>query len=289
MAGHLLDAGFQLRVHNRTRSKAEALLARGAVWCDTPGETADGADAVVTIVGYPADVEDIYLSPGGLVERASPGAFLIDMTTSTPSLAVRIAAAAVARQLHALDAPVSGGDVGAREARLTIMVGGRAEDFDAVGPLLRSLGTNVVLQGAAGAGQIERARPELLVPTGTGPRERGGRLHLRHTPQVSHLPHQGGRLVVSAHDVGGTEHHPRHGRAKQDQEHGEQTQGSHDRAPPSIIEAALQDRPGPIARRAASDGSIPRSRVWAAHKALRPHRGDARRSILCRHGDGVTG
>ena len=82
MAGHLLDAGFQLRVHNRTRSKAEALLARGAVWCDTPGETADGADAVVTIVGYPADVEDIYLSPGGLVERASPGAFLIDMTLS---------------------------------------------------------------------------------------------------------------------------------------------------------------------------------------------------------------
>ena len=163
MAGHLLDAGFQLRVHNRTRSKTEALLARGAVWCDTPGEAADGADAVVTIVGYPADVEDIYLSPGGLVETASPGTFLIDMTTSTPSLAARIAAAAAARQLHALDAPVSGGDVGAREARLTIMVGGRAEDFDAVGPLLWSLGTNVVLQGAAGAGQHAKMANQVAI------------------------------------------------------------------------------------------------------------------------------
>lgn len=163
MAGHLLDAGFQLRVHNRTRSKAEALVARGAVWCDTPGETADGADAVVTIVGYPADVEDIYLSPGGLVETASPGTFLIDMTTSTPSLAARIARAAAARQLHALDAPVSGGDVGAREARLTIMVGGRAEDFDAVAPVLQALGTNVVLQGAAGAGQHAKMANQVAI------------------------------------------------------------------------------------------------------------------------------
>ena len=163
MAGHLLDAGFQLRVYNRTKAKAEPLLARGAQWCDHAGEAAEGADAVVTIVGYPADVEDLYLSPGGLVARARPGAVLIDMTTSTPSLALRIAEAAASRGVRALDAPVSGGDVGAREARLTIMVGGAAEDFDAVEPLLRALGTNVVLQGAPGAGQHAKMANQIAI------------------------------------------------------------------------------------------------------------------------------
>jgi 3-hydroxyisobutyrate dehydrogenase len=153
MAGHLLDAGYGLRVFNRTRAKAEPLIARGATWCATAGETADGADAVVTIVGYPADVEQVYLGAGGLVERAAQGAYLIDMTTSTPSLAVRIAGAASARGVHALDAPVSGGDVGARDAKLTIMVGAEPAAYAAVEPLLRVMGPNVVLQGGPGAGQ----------------------------------------------------------------------------------------------------------------------------------------
>jgi 3-hydroxyisobutyrate dehydrogenase len=163
MAGHLLDAGYLLRVHNRTRAKAEPLVARGATWCETPGETAVGADAVVTIVGYPADVEAVYLGPGGLVESAAAGAFLIDMTTSTPSLAVRIASAASARGVHALDAPVSGGDVGARDAKLTIMVGGDAEGFAEVEPLLRVLGPNVVLQGGPGAGHHTKMANQVAI------------------------------------------------------------------------------------------------------------------------------
>jgi 3-hydroxyisobutyrate dehydrogenase len=163
MAGHLMDAGYLLRVFNRTRSKAEPLLARGAVWCETAGETAAGADAVVTIVGYPADVEKVYLGEGGLVERASRGACLIDMTTSTPSLAVRIAEAASARGVHALDAPVSGGDVGARDAKLTIMVGGDVSAFAAAEPLLKVMGPNVVLQGAAGAGQHTKMANQIAI------------------------------------------------------------------------------------------------------------------------------
>jgi len=163
MAGHLLDAGYRLRVFNRTRAKAEGLLARGAVWCETAGETAEGADAVVTIVGYPADVEQVYLGDGGLVDRAREGAVLIDMTTSTPSLAVRISEAAAARGVHAVDAPVSGGDVGARDAKLTIMVGGDASAFAEVEPLLKVMGPNVVLQGAAGAGQHTKMANQIAI------------------------------------------------------------------------------------------------------------------------------
>jgi 3-hydroxyisobutyrate dehydrogenase len=163
MAGHIMDAGYSLRVHNRTRAKAEPLVALGATWCESPGETAEGADAVVTIVGYPADVEAVYLGSSGLVERAAPGAFLIDMTTSTPSLAVRIASAASARGVQVLDAPVSGGDVGARDAKLTIMVGGDAAAFAEVEPLLRVMGPNVVLQGGPGAGQHTKMANQVAI------------------------------------------------------------------------------------------------------------------------------
>jgi 3-hydroxyisobutyrate dehydrogenase len=163
MAGHLLDAGYHLRVHNRTRSKAEALLARGAQWSETPGDTATGADAVVTMLGFPADVESVYLGAGGVLACASPGAFVIDMTTSTPSLAVRIAREAEALHMHALDAPVSGGDVGARDARLTIMVGGEPDAFAEAEPLLRVMGPSVVLQGPAGAGQHTKMANQIAI------------------------------------------------------------------------------------------------------------------------------
>ncbi len=153
MAGHLMRAGYELRVHNRTRARADELVVAGATWCDTPAETAEGAAAVITIVGYPADVEQVYLGDGGLVGAARPGCVLIDMTTSSPVLARRIDAACVARGLFALDAPVSGGDIGAREARLTIMVGGSDEAFAKAEELLRVMGPNVVLQGGPGAGQ----------------------------------------------------------------------------------------------------------------------------------------
>lgn len=163
MAGHLMDAGYLLRVHNRTRAKAEGLVGRGAVWCDSPGEVAAGAEAVITIVGYPADVERVYLADDGLVAAAQAGALLIDMTTSTPSLAVRIAAAAAARGVRALDAPVSGGDVGARDAKLTIMVGGDGDAFADAEAMLRVMGPNVVLQGGPGAGQHTKMANQIAI------------------------------------------------------------------------------------------------------------------------------
>jgi 3-hydroxyisobutyrate dehydrogenase len=163
MAGHLMDAGYVLRVHNRTREKTAGLVARGARWCETAGEVADGADAVVSIVGYPVDVERVYLGDDGLIARARVGALLIDMTTSTPSLAARIAEAAALRGVRALDAPVSGGDVGARDAKLTIMVGGDSDAFADAEPLLRVMGPNVVLQGGPGAGQHTKMANQIAI------------------------------------------------------------------------------------------------------------------------------
>lgn len=163
MAGHVLDAGHRLVVFNRTKAKAEDLLARGAEWRDTPGEVASDVDVVVTMVGYPADVEAVYLGEGGVVERAREGALLVDMTTSSPDLARRIAEEAAARGLRALDAPVSGGDVGARDAKLTIMVGGDENDFRDAEQLLRCMGTNVIRQGGPGAGQHTKMANQIAV------------------------------------------------------------------------------------------------------------------------------
>ncbi|MFY0544403.1 NAD(P)-dependent oxidoreductase [Brevibacillus sp. H7] len=153
MAGHLLKAGYRVLVYNRTKAKAEELIAQGAVWVDRVADLASSAQVVITMVGYPQDVEEIYLSTDGIVANAQPGSYLIDMTTSKPSLARKIYDEAKQRSLHALDAPVSGGDIGAREARLTIMAGGDAEAFAAVEPILKVMGTNVILQGGPGAGQ----------------------------------------------------------------------------------------------------------------------------------------
>lgn len=153
MAGHILDAGYPLHVYTRTAARAEELVAKGAVWQETPAALAAASDVMITMVGYPHDVEQVYLGEDGLIARAKENAYLIDMTTSSPRLARRIAEAAAARGLHALDAPVSGGDIGARERKLSIMIGGSAEDVAAVRPLLELLGTNIVHQGGPGAGQ----------------------------------------------------------------------------------------------------------------------------------------
>jgi 3-hydroxyisobutyrate dehydrogenase len=153
MAGHLLEAGYPLVVFNRTRDRASRLLAEGAQWAETAGEAASEADITITMVGYPRDVEDIYLGSRGIVERAREGSLLIDMTTSTPSLAARIAETASNRRLQALDAPVSGGDVGARNAALTIMAGGESAAFERALPLFEVLGRVVTHMGGPGAGQ----------------------------------------------------------------------------------------------------------------------------------------
>ncbi len=165
MAGHLLDAGYEVVVYNRTAARASALLEHGARWADSPGEAAAEADVVITMVGYPADVEEVYLALGGIVERAREGAVLVDMTTSSPALAQRIAAVAVEsdRSLATLDAPVSGGDIGARNATLTIMVGGDEAAFERVRPIFEVLGGNVVLQGGPGAGQHTKMANQVAI------------------------------------------------------------------------------------------------------------------------------
>jgi len=163
MAGHLLEAGYALRVHNRTREKAEALLDKGAAWCDTPAEAADGADAVFTIVGFPPDVEQVILGDDGVLAAAREGAVLCDMTTSEPALAQRIYEAAGAKGVGALDAPVSGGDTGAREGTLAIMVGGDEADLQRLRPLLETMGETVRHVGPAGAGQHCKMVNQILI------------------------------------------------------------------------------------------------------------------------------
>lgn len=163
MAGHILNAGHQLHVFSTTKSKADELVGRGAVWHGSAGELAAACDVVISMVGYPSDVAEIYLGQNGIVARARRNALLIDMTTSSPDLAVRIAAAASQRGLLALDAPVSGGDIGAREARLSIMVGGDAAGFDRAQPLLALMGASIVLQGGPGAGQHTKMCNQIVI------------------------------------------------------------------------------------------------------------------------------
>lgn len=162
MAGHILAAGHPLNVFNRSRDKADDLLARGAVWCATPGEVAANSDVVITMVGYPHDVEQVYLGADGIVARAHR-ALLIDMTTSSPELAVRIAAQAVKVGCRSLDAPVSGGDIGARDAKLAIMVGGDQAAFDEALPILQLMGANIVRQGGPGAGQHTKMCNQIVI------------------------------------------------------------------------------------------------------------------------------
>lgn len=153
MAGHLLQGGCSLQVFTRTRLSAEDLLCEGAVWNDSPAAIARQCDVIFTIVGFPQDVEEVYFGAEGLVPNMREGAILVDMTTSRPDLAKRIATKARSRGGYALDAPVSGGDKGAREAKLSIMVGGDEKAFAGVLPLFELMGANIVLQGPAGSGQ----------------------------------------------------------------------------------------------------------------------------------------
>jgi 3-hydroxyisobutyrate dehydrogenase len=153
MAAHLLKGGHTLHVFNRTKAKAQPLLDAGAQWHATAGAAAMAADFVITIVGFPTDVEETYFGAGGILAHARKGSVLIDMTTSSPMLAERIALAATERGLSSLDAPVSGGDIGAKEGRLVIMAGGDAAAFERAKPLFELMGKNIVRQGGPGAGQ----------------------------------------------------------------------------------------------------------------------------------------
>jgi 3-hydroxyisobutyrate dehydrogenase len=162
MAGHILAAGHPLCVYNRSRDKAAALLARGAAWCDSPADVGARSDVIITMVGYPSDVEEVWLGTHGVLSRAR-GALLIDMTTSSPELARRIESGAAEQGCRSLDAPVSGGDIGARDAKLSIMVGGAKEAFEEALPIFQLMGTNVVHQGKAGAGQHTKMCNQIVI------------------------------------------------------------------------------------------------------------------------------
>lgn len=153
MCGHLIAAGYPMTVTTRTKRRAEPLLAKGAAWADTPKAVAEKSDVVFAIVGYPQDVREVMLGDAGSLAGSKSGAVLVDMTTSQPALAVEIYEAAKAKGVHSVDAPVSGGDIGAREARLSIMIGGEKNVVDALQPLFEAMGKTIVHQGPAGAGQ----------------------------------------------------------------------------------------------------------------------------------------
>ena len=166
MCGHLLDAGYSVTVFSRTRSRAEVLLERGASWADTPAGVAARSDVVFTMVGFPSDVREVVLGEHGTLVGAQAGSILVDMTTSEPTLAQEIRVAALARGLESIDAPVSGGDVGAQNATLSIMVGGDVEAIERVWPLFEIMGKTIVRQGDAGAGQHAKMVNQVLIATG---------------------------------------------------------------------------------------------------------------------------
>ena len=163
MCGHLLKAGYPVSLYTRSREKAADLIASGAAWKASPKEVARASDIIFTMVGFPSDVEQVYLSAEGILAGLRPGAVLCDMTTSEPSLAVRIHEEARQKGAASLDAPVSGGDVGAREAKLAIMVGGEKAAFEKVLPLFRKMGETIVLMGGPGAGQHTKMANQIVI------------------------------------------------------------------------------------------------------------------------------
>jgi 3-hydroxyisobutyrate dehydrogenase len=153
MVKNLIKGGYPVNIYTRTKEKASELIDSGAVWQETPKDIAKSSNVIITMVGYPTDVKEVYLGEEGIIQNSSPNTYLIDMTTSTPTLAKRLYEEAKLRKLFSLDAPVSGGDIGAREGKLAFMVGGEEKALEAMLPVLQLLGTNIVYQGPAGSGQ----------------------------------------------------------------------------------------------------------------------------------------
>lgn len=165
MCRHLMSAGYEMTVYSRTPSKAAELLEAGAAWAETPKAVAARSDLVFSIVGFPSDVREVILGENGAVHGAKAGSVLVDMTTSQPSLAEEIDDVARMQGLHSIDAPVSGGDIGAREARLSIMIGGEKEVVEALMPCWEAMGKTIVYQGSAGAGQHTKMVNQTLIAT----------------------------------------------------------------------------------------------------------------------------
>jgi len=165
MCSHLIAKGFAMTVYNRSRGKAQPLVDKGATWAATPRQVAEKSDVVFAIVGFPRDVREVFLGGDGALAGSKSGTILVDMTTSEPSLAVEIYQAAKAKGVHAVDAPVSGGDVGAKEARLSIMIGGDRDAVEALQPCWETMGKTIIHQGPAGAGQHTKMVNQTLIAT----------------------------------------------------------------------------------------------------------------------------
>ncbi len=163
MCNHVLTKGYKVTIYNRTKSKAQQLLESGARWAESPRAVVEQSDVVFTMVGFPTDVEEVYLGEDGILAGAKPGGILVDMTTTAPSLAQKIYAEAGSKSVRVVDAPVSGGDVGAREGTLSIMVGGDKDVVETIGPLLETMGRQIVHQGGAGAGQHAKMCNQIVI------------------------------------------------------------------------------------------------------------------------------
>lgn len=165
MCGHLIANGFAATVYNRTKEKAKKLLDAGAKWGDSPRAVAEQSDVIFSIVGFPHDVRTVMLGDDGALAGSKAGNILVDMTTSEPSLAEEVAQRAKERGVHSVDAPVSGGDIGAREARLSIMIGGEKEVVEALRPCWDVMGKTIIHQGGPGAGQHTKMANQVLIAT----------------------------------------------------------------------------------------------------------------------------
>ncbi|MFY9094551.1 NAD(P)-dependent oxidoreductase, partial [Aliarcobacter butzleri] len=163
MVSNLLKNGFEVSIYARNKAKVEDSIKEGAIFCETIKECVQNKDAIITIVGYPKDVEEVYLSREGIINSASQNSYLIDMTTTTPTLSIKIHEEAKKKNLKALDAPVSGGDIGAKNATLSIMVGGEQEDFEACKKIFDSLGKTIIYEGKAGSGQHTKMTNQIAI------------------------------------------------------------------------------------------------------------------------------
>ena len=163
MVRNLMKAGFEVSIYARTKAKVEDVLQEGALWCNSIGSCAAGKDAVITIVGFPKDVEEVYFAEGNILDSAAAGTYLIDMTTTSPQLAIRIYEKAKKNGQHALDAPVTGGDTGAKNGTLSILAGGEEQDFHACMPLFEAMGKTIVYEGSAGCGQHTKMANQIMI------------------------------------------------------------------------------------------------------------------------------
>ncbi len=163
MVKNLLKKGFTVYIYTRTKEKALDVIREGAIWCEDVPTCVKNRDAIITVVGYPKDVEEVYFAPNGILAHAKKGAYLIDMTTTSPSLSEKIYAAAIEKQLFALDAPISGGDIGARNATLSIMIGGDKSAFDSCQTIFKALGTTIIHAGRAGCGQHTKMANQIAI------------------------------------------------------------------------------------------------------------------------------